>query len=145
MCCLGAARRAKKVTRGDQKKPRWRVERMCRKRGRQHGWHPEEGEPYFQQLLNWSNSGVNVSIRERQLDRTMKTKPYRLDMKWCTYLEMLRNANTHFTLRNGADYEELLFHYLPSRTDLLLAALRSFTLTKVRARRTLLKMSQVLV
>ena len=39
----------------------------------------------------------------------------------------------------------LLFHYLPSRTDLLLAALRSFTLTKVRARRTLLKMSQVLV
>ncbi|CAJ1456856.1 unnamed protein product, partial [Effrenium voratum] len=117
---------------GDQKKLRWRVESICRRHGRQHGWHPEEGEPYFQQLLNWSNSGVNVSIRERQLNRTKQNKPCRLDMRWCTYLEMLRNANAHFTSRNRADYEELLFNCLPSQTGLLLAALRNFTLSRPR-------------
>ncbi|CAJ1456908.1 unnamed protein product [Effrenium voratum] len=123
---------AKSPLSGDQKKLRWRVESICRRHGRQHGWHPEEGEPYFQQLLNWSNSGVNVSIRERQLNRTNQNKPCRLDMRWCTYLEMLRNANAHVTSRNRADYEKLLFNCLPSQTGLLLAALRNFTLSRPR-------------
>ena len=108
---------------GDDKKLRRRVETICRKHGRQHGWHPKTGDPCFQQLLSWSNDGVNKSIAVR-----WSTKQRPLQMKWCTYLEMLRNANTHFTVNNQDDFAKLLFNCLPGRADLLLAALKNFTI-----------------
>ncbi|CAJ1402427.1 unnamed protein product [Effrenium voratum] len=119
-----------------EKQDRRHVETICRRHGWQQRWHPKEGEPYFKRLLSWSNDAVKRSIQKLREDKRRNNKRYQLDMPWCIYLEMLRNANAHFSWKTRADYEELLFHCLPPRSDLLLAALRNFTLSRpqVRAR-----------
>ena len=61
------------------------------------------------------NDGVRKSIEE-----------HGFKMKWCTYLEMLRNANAHFTSKNGDEYKQLLTQCLPNRAVALLTALKNY-------------------
>ena len=108
-----------KTLRPEDRRTRVQVERICRKHGREHGWQPAEEDYHFQRLLNWSNDGVRKSIEE-----------HGFKMKWCTYLEMLRNANAHFTSKNGDEYKQLLTQCLPNRAVALLTALKNFTLPR---------------